>query len=146
VERAVSTPWSTPDPINEWDPHHVLPPAVGDDRLYPSLTEWVTRWLVRSYRRSVKTQHRLWCPDVWEHPEAVLRLQAMWDTWEQGGATSEWWLAADLHMDRLLDPAGPFAGCTWQAHHRGALPPLPLRPPHEGWEPPQIPGADPAPG
>ena len=53
-------------------------------------------------------------PDWWRHPEAVLRLDAMWRSWEQarldpatGMAT---WLrdTADYHMGILMSAQGPF--------------------------------------
>lgn len=171
----MTNPWTSAaavaaaGPVDEWAPtpldpvgELVLPddaPAAGE-RVYPSLEQWVSRWLARTYRRPVKTQHRAWCPDWWRHPEPVARLQEMWGTWEAAQALgdtpagaharSDWWLAADLHMDRLFDTAGPFAGCsTERGHQPGALPALEVSDPHDGWddEPAdQAPGADPVPG
>jgi hypothetical protein len=129
----VSNPWTTTD---EWadSPAAVLPTAAGK-RVYPSLTEWVNRWLFNTYRRPTGGQHHAWCRDWWAHPEAVSRFTAMWDTWEAGGATSDWWLTADLHMDRLRDPQGPFVGCA-NGHLLNSPPPMAHTAPPPGWEPP----------
>jgi hypothetical protein len=59
-----------------------------------------------------------WCPRWWDHPEAVERLEALWEAWELGrigGGTwkSAWWVThADRHLPRLCHPdTGPFGHC-----------------------------------
>ena len=59
----------------------------------------------------------VWCPRWWEHPAAVMRLNALWRSWEvlrlQPGGVSTWWVQHyDPHMRALLDAdRGPFYRC-----------------------------------
>jgi hypothetical protein len=34
------------------------------------------------YWRRLGTRH-VWCPQWWDHPEAVMRIEGMWRAWEQ---------------------------------------------------------------
>lgn len=151
----MSSPWAAaaaPLPPDEWAPAGALPTAAGPGgHAYPSAEEWVARWLARTYRRSVATQHRAWCPQWWAHPEALSTLTGLWGAWEvaragEEGAMAEWWLTAHVLMDRLLDPAGPFQGCSAEKGHAVLpLPALPTDPPPAGWAAEDTSGADPAP-
>lgn len=64
-----------------------------------------------------------WCPQWWLHVEAVSRISALWHGWEKsrlesGAALSTWILDhADRHMDRLLNPQGPFRYCSPKDGH-----------------------------
>ena len=80
-----------------------------------------------------------WCPKWWAHPEAVLRLTALWRAWETlrlepGPGMSTWWtLHFDPHMRLLTDAErGPFAHCT-RGHAEGKPGPLPLEKPGHNW-------------
>ena len=82
-----------------------------------------------------------WCASWWAHPEAVLRLTALWRAWEAlrlepATGMSNWWtLHFDPHMRLLLDAErGPFACCTRGQHQEGKPGPLPLTEPPEGWK------------
>jgi Domain of unknown function (DUF4913) len=82
----------------------------------------------------------VWCANWWAHPEAVLRLTALWRAWEAlrlvpAMGMSNWWtLHYDPHMKVLLDAErGPFAPCTRGQHQDGKPGPLPLVGPPEGW-------------
>jgi hypothetical protein len=82
----------------------------------------------------------VWCPDWWRHPEAVVRLEAMWRSLEslrQDSATGiSVWLRdhADVHMAALLSPAGPFRGCSAkEGHCKEPLRPLPVSDPPADW-------------
>ena len=45
---------------------------------FPTLPVFVTH-LADLYRREVfDSSERAWCPEWWEHPEAIARLEAMW--------------------------------------------------------------------
>lgn len=107
---------------------------------FPTLPDFV-RHLGTWYRREVFDSYELtWCPDWWRHPEAVVRLEAMWRSLEslrQDGATGiSVWLRdhADVHMAQLLSPAGPFRGCTAKdGHAKEPLAPLPVTDPPAGW-------------
>lgn len=70
-----------------------------------------------------------WCPQWWLHIEAVTRVSALWHGWEKsrlesGAALSTWILDhADRHMERLLNPQGPFRYCSCtDGHARKATP------------------------
>ncbi|MFC7535725.1 DUF4913 domain-containing protein, partial [Actinoplanes sp. GCM10030250] len=81
---------------------------------------WVTGALSRLYARQVTdTPEATWCPEWWQHPEAVARLNVLMATFMTAAsdddpvAMSAWWLDhADPHMSRLFDPRGVFKGCS----------------------------------
>ena len=107
---------------------------------FATLPEFVAH-LCFIYRREVAdTNSRAWCPSWWLHPEAVIRMEAMWRTLEAlrldpSMGISTWLIHhVDPHMDRLLDPAGPFRGCSVRrGHSPDPLGPLPTVPPPDGW-------------
>lgn len=99
-------------------------------RMYPTLEQFVGDYVVETYRRVVGgTSGRRWAADWWRYPEAVARLEALWEAFEhlhrQGGlGMSVWWRDhADHHMSVLLAPDGPFAEAT---DTNSWLEPLPL--------------------
>lgn len=96
------------------------PPAL----LYSNVIAWVHGWLVPMYRRPVGDGRSLaWCPQWWRHPEAVVRLSALWRGFEQrrtepGDSMSAWIRDhLDHHMRILNDPAGPLKGCSDDRGH-----------------------------
>lgn len=82
---------------------------------FGSVDEFVREYLVNAYRRRVDGQRSCWAARWWEYDEAVIRLEALWRSWEelrQDPATgmSVWWRDhADHHMNVLLSSDGPFA-------------------------------------
>lgn len=104
--------------------------------LYPNSLEWVQHWLLPTYRRGVPEtgETSTWCPQWWEHPEAVIRLSALWHGFEMsrleaGDAFSSWLRDhLDHHMSVLLSARGPFEHCTIGDGHNTvrALKPLPM--------------------
>ncbi|WP_082943286.1 DUF4913 domain-containing protein [Kocuria sp. ICS0012] len=109
---------------------------------YGSVDEFVREYLRNVYRRRIDGRHRCWAGRWWEHDEAVIRLEALWRSWEhlrQDAATgmSVWWRDhADHHMAVLMDPDGPFATATEGEENtskRGE--PLPYVEPPEGMFP-----------
>jgi hypothetical protein len=100
---------------------------------YSTLPEWVERWLLPLYRRSLNGHHRVWCPQWWRHDEAVARLDALWRAWEHlrlepATGLSAWFRDhADHHMTILLDADGPLKGCDG-THSQLPLEPLPHEP------------------
>lgn len=113
--------------------------AAPTQLLYPSLEQWVSGWLVRTYRRSLGGHHLAWCPEWWRHAEAISRLEAMWRAWEHlrldpSTGMSVWFRDhCDPHMAVLLSPDGPFKGCDPERGHRASeLPALPVIAPPEG--------------
>ena len=112
------------------------PPALHFATL-PAFVAHFAAW----YRREVFDSHeRVWCPQWWRHPEAVVRLEAMWRSFEalrQDPATGiSVWLRdhADVHMAQLMSPAGAFRGChARDGHTNDPLLALPVVDPPEGW-------------
>lgn len=91
-----------------------------------------------------------WCPEWWSHAEGILRITAMWETWEhfrhEGALGMSSWLLqhADPHLAVLMSKdGGPFSGCRPDKH--SALEPLPHTPAPAGlWAAPAF--SDPAQG
>jgi len=82
------------------------------------------------------TSDRRWAANWWEYPEAVLRLDAMWRTWEAARASSTGmssWLRdhADYHMAILTSPDGPFAKSATSCAPGEPLPITPRNKPGE---------------
>ena len=109
---------------------------------YGSVDEFVREYLRNVYRRRIDGRHRCWAGRWWEHDEAVIRLEALWRSWEhlrQDAATgmSVWWRDhADHHMAVLMGPAGPFATATEGEENKSKRgEPLPYVAPPEGMFP-----------
>jgi hypothetical protein len=90
---------------------------AGSSPLYPDTASWVVEWLCPRMEREI-TRTVEWCPRWRDHPEAVERLDALWEAWEfgrigGGSWKSAWWLThADRHLPRLCHPdTGPFGHC-----------------------------------
>ncbi|MGL4339998.1 MAG: DUF4913 domain-containing protein [Rhodoglobus sp.] len=94
------------------------------DLYFGSVDEFVREYLVFVYRRRIDGRNRLWAGKWWEYEEAVIRLDALWRSWERlrhDAATgmSVWWRDhADYHMNVLMDPEGPFAGSAEDDENR----------------------------
>ena len=90
--------------------------------LYSSADEWLRDYLSVVYWRWLGTRH-VWCPRWWAHPEAVVRVEGMWRSWEKMrsadaamGIASWFTDVADPMMRELLSPDGPFKGCGPERH------------------------------
>jgi hypothetical protein len=121
--------------VNEWTAPTTIVAGVdawNDDAwpdqepalLYSTLVDWVTHWLIPMYRRNMEHREYAWCPEWWKHPEAVVRLSALWRGFEQrrtqpGDAMSAWLRDhLDHHMPLLMDADhGPLKGCTASKGH-----------------------------
>ena len=85
---------------------------------FGSVDEFVRKYLRNVYRRRIEGRHRCWAGRRWLHDEAVIRLEALWRSWEHlrldpATGMSIWWRDyADSHMAALMDPDGPFATTT----------------------------------
>jgi hypothetical protein len=104
--------------------------------MFTTLEEWVEKYLLNVYRRSVDGTAMTWCREWWRHPEAYLRLDALWRAWEylrqQPATGMAVWMRdhCDPHMAVLLSETGPFKGCEPTRHSAYELRPLPtLAPP-----------------
>jgi hypothetical protein len=104
--------------------------AAAAELVFGSLETFVVDYLLAMYRRAVSGTGSTWCAQWWRHPEAVVRLEALWRSWEylrQDPATGiSVWLRdhADYHMSVLLSADGPFKGCTETQHAARPLRPL----------------------
>ena len=99
---------------------------------YGSLDDFVREVIVQVFRRRVgERAARRWSAQWWRSPEAVLRLEALWRSWEHlrldPAVGMSIWLRdhADPHMNVLMDPDGAFATST-DANRPGE--PLPYEP------------------
>jgi len=104
-----------------------------DGWIYPNVVEFVENYLSMVYLRQVTdTSDAAWCPQWWQHTEAVVRLDALWRAWEYGRqdprqGLSKWFLKhADPQMKQLFNPRGPFKYCTVRAGHQSQVSPLPI--------------------
>jgi hypothetical protein len=104
---------------------------------FPNLLAFVTEYLGPMYRRSLSGPGVTWCPEWWNHAEAIARLEALWRAWEflrldPHTGMSVWFRDhADHHMSVLLNADGPFKGCKPTAHAE-RLEELPTAPPPDG--------------
>lgn len=86
------------------------------------LIEWVDTVFIKLVERETGMTTR-WCRRWPEHPEAVLRLTALWEDRtnivdpESKTDLSSWlrW-SVDSHMPKLMDQAGPFRECDDNSH------------------------------
>lgn len=94
------------------------------------LTTWVHDLLLPVYGREVSSSSP-WCPQWWEHLEAVAQLHALWMAWQEltdpaaGMSGPAVWHRDYLWplMHTLRDPNGPFAGCRAGGHRPKGMPP-----------------------
>ncbi|MDA8370952.1 MAG: DUF4913 domain-containing protein [Nocardiopsaceae bacterium] len=114
--------------------------AAEPSLYYGSVDEFLREYLRHVYRRKIDGRHKVWAARWWEYDEAVIRLEALWRSWEHlrlDGKTgmSVWWRDhADHHMAVLMDPEGPFLAADATAEEnqckKGA--PLPYQAPPAG--------------
>jgi len=104
---------------------------------YPNSPTWVASWLCPNLEREIKRTFE-WCPQWWDHPEAVQRLEALWRAWEilrlnGGTGMSTWWVDhADPHLSLLCNPdIGPFGHC--HTTHGRDIAPLRATEPPDDW-------------
>lgn len=117
------------------------PDDVGAEHqlYYPTVEAFVRELLAPTYRRHLDGgRTRTWCPQWWNHAEAITRLEALWRAWEflrlDPATGVSVWLRdhADHHMAVLMDADGPFKGCTPEKGHSDRLKPLPVEEPPDG--------------
>lgn len=99
--------------------------------VYSTAVEFFADLLAQSYIREVNEGAAFaWCPEWYKHPEALIRMEAMWRAWEHlrlepALGVSTWWLNhADPHMRVLLDKEGPFKKCAYDGHKSPRTPGL----------------------
>ncbi|HEX2805753.1 MAG TPA: DUF4913 domain-containing protein [Kineosporiaceae bacterium] len=98
--------------------------ARSDDSVVPvygCLEEWVTGYFLPTFRRPFGGEVR-WCAAWQEHPEAVVRLQGLWSSWEALQVEPKLgiitWLThyLDPQLIALLGRSGTFGQCTVDRH------------------------------
>lgn len=98
--------------------------TAGPETRFASLPEFVSEFLVQIWRKELLAG--CWCDQWWEHPEAVLRLEAIWDAFEalriEPGTGVSVWIRdhLDYHMRVLTTrETSPFYRCdiTKKRHH-----------------------------
>lgn len=100
-----------------------LPPPPPEPR-YSTVENWVSDWLAPMIVRRHGPEFR-WCPQWWQHAEAISRLTGLWSTWETAYADSDaamlsWYRdCLDHHLPVLCSGSGPFLNCSNdQGHNR----------------------------
>lgn len=89
--------------------------------VFTSVDAWVDGFMAGVFRRPFGGEVR-WCTSWRSHPEAVLRLEAMWRAWEvlqqdDGLGLSRWLLNHfDPSFAVLTNRSGPFARCAVDRH------------------------------
>ena len=107
---------------------------------FPDLESWVNEFFVLTFGRP--DSRISWCARWWDHPEAVLRLDALWRTWEVAARDPLAGMAVWLrdHLDPalavLFAHTGPFGSCTTDQHTRPPVLPV-IPPPDDRWSAPQ---------
>ena len=103
---------------------------------YATVDDFVREFLCPTFRRPVGPGSPLrWSARWWESAEAIIRLDAMWRSWEAlrlDAATGlSVWLKdhADYHLAVLMSPTGPFRQSNDTAK---ITDPLPYEPPPSG--------------
>jgi hypothetical protein len=100
------------------------------ERRYATLDDWVAQHFARLYARPLGGQWR-WCARWRDHPEAVDRLQALWNAWETihrdpGLGLATWYTQyLDPQLAVLLGNTGTFARCVDDRHEPPAVLPVP---------------------
>ena len=108
--------------------------AMGEGPVEPrfgDVEQWVTAVFAPTFGRHLDSR-TCWCPSWWDHAEAIVRLEALWRSWEAARLDPDRGIAVwlrdfgDPQLAQLTSPDGPFRQCTPDQHHQ--LPELPLTP------------------
>jgi len=98
------------------------------ETMFECAADWVNTWMVSMTARTFPA----WCEQWWLHPEAEIRIDAMWRTWElarihPNPITMSTWLLQhfDTHIAALSDSEGPFTQC---GRHHHTLPRTEINP------------------
>lgn len=95
-------------------------------KVFATLDEFMDEYLLRTFRKHLVSTRLAWCEQWWEHPEARMALDALWDRWEEDrrspGGVAHWLMYYGWpFMDRLTTPeTSPFDGCKHTNAHQDA--------------------------
>ncbi|MFI6997871.1 DUF4913 domain-containing protein [Nocardia sp. NPDC050175] len=92
---------------------------------YQNLVEFVEKYVTVIYSDAVDFtgEEVRWCPEWWQHPSAIARMDAMWRSWEHlrldGNTGLSLWFRehGDYHMRELFRQDGPFRRCSARNGH-----------------------------
>lgn len=117
-----------PDPTTDSAAVPAVPEAHADGQQdeasakFATLAEFMD-WWVTVWEQKISTGRKpVWCPRWFEHPEAVLRLEALWRSFEAArqdplnGMATRLRDIADHHMGQLTGEASPFRRCKESGH------------------------------
>lgn len=110
-------------------------PAPAQVLEFPSLPAWVREWLMPNWRHRLRINETHWCALWWDHPEAITRLEAVWEAYEvmrlfDAPSLSVWIKDhLDAHMTALTAPTGPFIRCNAEQGIHEQLPLWPVKEP-----------------
>lgn len=126
---------SETDWTDERDEDAPEPPTLA----FPSLPEFVTDFFVTVAVRHTQPGKGQWCSRWWDHEEAVLRLEALWDAFEalrlEPGTGMAVWIRdyLDPAVGALTnDETSPFRECDDKRGVHVVTDPWPLKDPPEG--------------
>ena len=109
--------WDEPEDAGVVERYPRLRPPTWSD-----LEAWVVTWVQDILEPRLDPSFR-WCPKWYDHPEAVTRLWAMFNSWRQVTAEDDadtyarWMVDVfDRQWDALTRKNGPFANCTQERH------------------------------
>lgn len=124
--------------LGEWDDDPADPNVntgagdLDDDApplYFASVDEFVREMIVPVFRRRTGDRNASrWAADWWRYPEAVIRLEALWRSWEHlrldPALGMSIWLRdhADYHLGILFSEDGPFGRSEDASSHGDALP------------------------
>src|SRR2546421_9688492 len=74
LEEALALPSPTGAPVGAESS------AASPEPLYPNVEAWVAGWFAPTFARRLGTTR--WCAQWWLHAEAIVRLEALWRSWE----------------------------------------------------------------
>jgi hypothetical protein len=110
-------------------------PALEFTPRFADLESWVNGYFVLTFARPAGAV--CWCEHWWDHAEAVVRLDALWRTWEAAaldpvGGVADWLRDyLDPEISVLFSSVGPFGDCRKGAHVRPPV--LPVSPTPPNW-------------
>lgn len=149
--------WESEDEIDQADLQtgELVGDEPGEAEVEPTLyfgsvDEFVREFIVPVFRRKVgdRGDAARWDAEWWRHPEAIVRLEALWRSWEalrlDPATGMSVWLRdhADHHLPILWSTYGPFGKAEYDTKLGD---PLPYTAPPEGLFPDVRAAAFPAP-
>lgn len=97
-----------------WEQPEATPPAPPA-LVHSTLDKFFLEVIRPIYVRKVSSRGgRRWSAEWWRSHEALVRLEALWRSWEHlrgdpAMGMITWLREADYHMELLMNPEGPFA-------------------------------------